>query len=128
LLFIYPVSTSAFPFEELFPVNTMQSVLGGTIQKAGEAVSHAMSSNKKVADMKSDIREPTSSDRIASDFGVRSGNTDIWLSASTENYKGPQLLEDNFAREKVGIYHINEIALFQHILHTLNLALDRLNS
>jgi catalase len=112
LLFIYPVSTSAFPFEELFHVNIMQSVLGGTIQKAGEAVSHAMPSNKKIADMKSDIREPTSSDRIASDFGVRSGNTDIWLSASTENYKGPQLLEDNFAREKVGIYHINEIALF----------------
>lgn len=112
MLFIYPITTAAFPVEELFHVNIMQSVLGGTIQKAGEAVSHAMSSNKKVADMKSNIHEPTSSDRITSDFGVTNGNTDIWLSASTGNYKGPQLLEDNFAREKVGIYLINEIALF----------------
>jgi catalase len=88
----------------------MQSVLGGTIQKAGEAVSHAMSSNEKVTNMKGDIREPTSSDRISSDFGVRTGNTDIWLSASTENYQGPQLLEDNFAREKVRIsFLINRI-------------------
>jgi catalase len=84
----------------------MQSVLGGTIRKAGEAVSHAMSSNKKVTDMKSDIREPTTSDRLASDFGVRTGNTDIWLSASTEEFQGPQLLEDNFAREKVWLYPI----------------------
>jgi len=84
----------------------MQSVLGDTMQKAGEAVSHAMSSNKKVADMRSDIREPTTSDRIASDFGVKNGNTDIWLSASTENCQGPQLLEDNFAREKVRHYSL----------------------
>jgi catalase len=79
----------------------MQSVLGSTIQKAGEAVSHAMSSNKKVSDMKSNIREPTTSDRLASDFGVRTGNTDVWLSASTAEHKGPALLEDNFGREKV---------------------------
>lgn len=71
------------------------------MQKAGEAVSHAMSTNKKVSDMKSDIREPTTSDRLASDFGVKNGNTDVWLSASTEEYKGPALLEDNFSREKV---------------------------
>jgi catalase len=86
----------------------MQSVLGGTVQKAGEVVSHAMSSNKKVSDMKSGIREPTTSDRLASDFGVKTGNTDVWLSASTEEHKGPALLEDNFGREKVRLSPSNK--------------------
>ncbi len=79
----------------------MQSVLGGTIQKAGEVLSHATSSNKKVDDMKSEFRAPTSQHVLTTDYGVRSDNTDVWLSASSLERKGPQLLEDNFAREKV---------------------------
>jgi catalase len=79
----------------------MQSALGDTIERAAQAVSGAMSDNKKVANMKRDIQEPTSSDNITSDFGVRQHNTDNWLSASSEDRKGPLLLEDNFAREKV---------------------------
>ena len=72
------------------------------MQKAGEALSGAMSSNKKIADMKPDYHWVTSKDLLTSDTGVREPSHDIWLSASTGDRKGPQLLEDNFAREKVG--------------------------
>lgn len=79
----------------------MQNVLEGAGQKAGEVISGAMSTNEKIADMKVNYVEAKSSDRLTSDFGVKQNNTDIWLSASTGDRKGPQLLEDNFAREKV---------------------------
>jgi len=79
----------------------MQSVLGGTVQKAGEAISGAMSSNKKITEMKNDVRYQTSSDPLTSDFGVKNISHDNWLSASTGDRQGPQLLEDNFAREKI---------------------------
>lgn len=79
----------------------MQSILTGTAQKAGEAISGALSSNKKIDDLKSNMNEPTSNDRLTSDYGVKQTNTDVWLSASTDDRQGPQLLEDHFAREKV---------------------------
>jgi len=79
----------------------MQSVLGGTIEKAGEAISGAVASNKKVTDMKHDVRPVTSNDYLTSDFGVKQTSHDNWLSASTGDRQGPALLEDNFAREKI---------------------------
>jgi catalase len=84
----------------------MQSVTGGMLQKAGEAVSHAMSSNKKVADMKKDIHPQIEGHTLTSDTGVKQANTDVWLSASTVDRKGPQLLEDNAAREKVCVLNV----------------------
>lgn len=89
----------------------MQSVLGGTIQKAGEAISGAVSSNKKISDMKREMREPSSSQHLTSDFGTKAPSHDEWLAASSENRQGPQLLEDNFAREKVCCSHTST-ALF----------------
>lgn len=77
----------------------MQTVPG----KASEAVAAAMESNTKTADMKPEIREPSSSVPLTSDFGVKSTNHDIWLKASTGDRTGPALLEDNFGREKVGL-------------------------
>lgn len=79
----------------------MQSAIGATVQKAGEAVSSVMSSNKKTADMQPEMREPNTKESLTSDFGVKSGNHDNWLSASTEDRQGPLLLEDNFSREKI---------------------------
>lgn len=78
----------------------MQSVLPA-VQKAGEAISTAMSSNKKLADLKKDTRHMSDKTPLTNDHGVKQENTDIWLSASTFDRKGPQLLEDNFGREKV---------------------------
>lgn len=71
------------------------------MQKAGEAISGAVSSNKKTSDMKHDIRAVTASDHLTSDFGVKQTSHDNWLSASTGDRQGPALLEDNFGREKV---------------------------
>lgn len=73
----------------------------GTMEKAGEAISGAMSSNKKTADMKPNMVELNSSTPLTSDFGVKQSDTDNWLSASTGDRQGPLLLEDSFAREKV---------------------------
>lgn len=81
------------------------TILKGTMQKAGEAVSGAFSNNKKTSDLKHNMKaEATSSDHATSDFGVKIPSQDIWLSASTGDRKGPQLLEDNFGREKVCRY------------------------
>lgn len=71
------------------------------MQKAGDAISGAMSSNKKIAEMKHDYRHLSSKVPLTSDTGVREPTHDIWLSASTGDRQGPLLLEDNFAREKV---------------------------
>ena len=71
------------------------------MQKAGEAISGAISSNKKTSDMKQNMHTVTESDQLTSDFGVKQISHDNWLSASTGDRQGPALLEDNFAREKV---------------------------
>lgn len=81
----------------------MQSVIKDTVQKAGNAINTAMSSNQKIADMKRDMIEPSSKDVLTSDFGTKQpvGSHDVWLHASTGDRQGPALLEDNFGREKV---------------------------
>lgn len=71
------------------------------MQKASEAVSGAISSNRKIADMKPETKELSSSDRLTTDYGVKQLTHDNWLSASTGDRQGPQLLEDNFSREKI---------------------------
>lgn len=81
----------------------MQSILSSTIENAGDAMSGAMSSNKKLADMRRNVIEQSPKQNITSDYGVKLHNTDIWLSASTDDRQGPQLLEDSFAREKVSL-------------------------
>ncbi len=60
-----------------------------------------MSSNQKLTDMKRDVVEPSSKQPLTSDTGVKMGNMDEWLSATTNDRQGPALLEDNFGREKV---------------------------
>lgn len=82
----------------------MQSALGGAVQKAGEAITGAMSSNKKIGEMKNDMHHQNASDPLTSDFGVKNPSHDNWLSASTADRQGPALLEDNFGREKVCFY------------------------
>lgn len=81
------------------------------LSKAGKTIATAMQSNAKVADLKPEMREPSSSDHLTSDFGVKSTNHDVWLSASTGDRKGPLLLEDNFGREKVPT-HISSTTVF----------------
>lgn len=91
----------------------MQKALG----RATEAVTSAMESNKKAADMKSEMKEPTSKDPYTSDFGVKGITHDTWLSASTGDRTGPALLEDGFGREKVRF----QIQLPYHICSSANI-------
>ncbi|PVH89970.1 catalase-domain-containing protein [Cadophora sp. DSE1049] len=79
----------------------MQSVLGGAVEKAGEAVSGAIGTNKKITDMKQNTRDPTKNDLLTTDFGVKEYTHDNWLHASTGDRQGPALLEDNQGREKI---------------------------
>lgn len=80
----------------------METILKGTMREAGEAVSGALSSNKKLSDLRKDTTEPDNKTHLTSDFGVKGPTHDIWLSASSGDKQGPQLLEDSFGREKVG--------------------------
>lgn len=85
----------------------MQSMLSSTVGKADDALSEAMSTNKKLADMKRNAIETSPKQNVTSDYGVKQHNTDIWLSASTDERQGPQLLEDSFGREKGGLNSSN---------------------
>ncbi|KAK6581395.1 hypothetical protein PZA11_006086 [Diplocarpon coronariae] len=79
----------------------MQSVLGGAAEKIGEsAFGGALSPDTKINDLKRDTIAPTSNDLLTTDFGVKQGTHDNWLSASTGDRQGPALLEDNYGREK----------------------------
>lgn len=74
-------------------------ILGNLSDKAK---SMAGGENKKVAQLAADTKDVHNGDhRITSDYGVKQNDTDHWLSASTEDKQGPQLLEDPFGREKV---------------------------
>jgi catalase len=81
----------------------MQSSIRGTVHRASEAISGAMEPNKKVAQLKHEYRVPDNSTFLTSDFGTKNPSHDISLSASTGDRKGPLLMEDNLAREKVRI-------------------------
>lgn len=81
----------------------METVVQPVVQKATEAVSAAahMATNQKVRDMERNTRRMTENTPLTNDHGVEQSNTDAWLSASSTTRQGPQLLEDNFAREKI---------------------------
>jgi len=81
----------------------MQTALGGAAHKASEAISGAMTSNKKVTEMKKHHEPPSERIHLTTDTGYKAPSHDLWLSASTGDNKGPALLEDNIAREKVSI-------------------------
>ena len=78
----------------------MASQILGNISDKAKAM--AGGENKKVAQLAADTKDVhDGSYRITSDYGVKQNDTDHWLSASTEDKQGPQLLEDPFGREKV---------------------------
>jgi len=60
------------------------------------------SGDAKAAQLAESTVTPDSKSRITSDYGVRQSNTDDWLRITSDDHIGPMLLEDAFAREKVG--------------------------
>lgn len=79
----------------------MEKILAGTLREGAEAVTGALSSNKKITDMKYETVQADKDSFLTSDYGVKQSTHDEWLSATTGDRQGPQLLEDNFSREKV---------------------------
>lgn len=67
-----------------------------------QVVMGAQGAEAKAAQLNPNTVEPNKDSRITSDFGTRQSNTDDWLRVNSEDQIGPMLLEDSFAREKVG--------------------------
>jgi catalase len=79
----------------------MASTVSSGLQKAIN-LNDSTTNNPKLADIAKDTynTEDTNT-RITTDFGQKVGDTDHWLSVSTEDRYGPALLEDTHGREKV---------------------------
>ena len=62
------------------------------------------------------VAPPTSSDHATTDFGVKIPSQDFWLSASTGDRVGPQLLEDSIGREKArhrsSLFYVQKSLIF----------------
>lgn len=86
-------------------------VMANIIPKTVQAAQHAIMGSKgdKIADMARDTVEPTSKDRLTSDWGVKQSNTDDWLRVVSDDHTGPSLLEDPFAREKVQLTYTHSL-------------------
>lgn len=61
-------------------------------------------SEAKTTQLEAVTVEPNENSRITSDSGTKQSNTDNWLRVNNEKQTGPMLLEDSFAREKVGLH------------------------
>lgn len=71
---------------------------------AGDAVKGAMhiATNSKISDLEKDTVDPSKyTGGITTNHGVKISNDDAWLAATTNDRQGPQLLEDEYGREKV---------------------------
>jgi catalase len=82
----------------------MASAIGNMADKAKELAGAKTGKMAQLASVTQDVHNDKW--RITSDFGVKQNNTDAWLSVATDDQKGPQLLEDNFGREKVCADHL----------------------
>ena len=89
--------------------NMASAILGNVAEKAKALTGEK---SQKVADLAVDTKDVHDKNwRITSDAGVKQSNTDDWLTVSTEDRNGPQLLEDHFAREKVCLETLNALKL-----------------
>ncbi|KAL6706413.1 catalase 1 [Coniothyrium glycines] len=78
----------------------MASQIFGKVSEKVQAATGG--SNQKLAQLSENIHDVHDKKwRITSDYGVKQTNTDAWLSVVSDEKKGPQLLEDNFGREKI---------------------------
>lgn len=81
-----------------------QDVVSG-LNAAKDAVASQASKapqNKKVADLARDMQEEYGPDQHATtDYGIKISDHDHTLKIASDQHTGPQLLEDQIAREKV---------------------------
>ncbi|KAI9817201.1 MAG: hypothetical protein M1827_001313 [Pycnora praestabilis] len=80
----------------------MSSLITQNLQKAKTAMNGSSSQNAKQADLDKDrynVHDPKC--KLTTDWGIKVSNTDDWLTVSSEDRVGPQLLEDGIGREKI---------------------------
>jgi hypothetical protein len=76
-----------------------------TIPEIMQEVMHAVcgaGAGDKLKDMAHNTKDVTKNDRLTTDYGVKQSTADDWLKAASPDKAGPLLLEDPFARERVG--------------------------
>lgn len=100
----------------------MGTIMASTVSSGLQMVMNRIDSatnNPKLADLAKDTynTEDTNT-RITTDFGQKVGNTDHWLSVSTEDRHGPALLEDTHGREKV--FSLSKAHLVQAVSSSLD--------
>ena len=83
------------------------SSVGQSILNTAESLKDGaknMFENKKIADLKKDVKDSHSKQPQTTDYGVKVADLDHWLKVVDEekNKVGPSLLEDQIARERVG--------------------------
>ncbi len=75
------------------------------MQKLVHAVSGPSEGNK-LTDLARNTKDMTDKDRLTTDYGVKQSTADDWLKVAGPDKSGPLLLEDPFARERVGQHRL----------------------
>lgn len=81
--------------------------MAGLIPESMQKVQHAVLGPRegdKLMDLSHNTKDMTPKDRLTTDYGVKQTTADDWLKAASPDKAGPLLLEDPFARERVGVY------------------------
>lgn len=84
----------------------MATKIAGGLHKAQEVLQNTSSQSKKLIDLERDTTDAHTQQPLTTDHGVRVSNTDQWLRVTNDRRTGSSLLEDQIAREKVNILHV----------------------
>ena len=87
----------------------MATKIAGGLHRAQEVLQNTSSKSKKLVDLERDTADAHTQQPLTTDHGVRVSNTDQWLRVTKDRRTGPSLLEDQIAREKVNILHVNTL-------------------
>jgi hypothetical protein len=87
----------------------MATKIAGGLHRAQEVLQNTSSKSKKLVDLERDTADAHTQQPLTTDHGVRVSNTDQWLRVTNDRRTGPSLLEDQIAREKVNILHVNTL-------------------
>lgn len=78
----------------------MATEVSASLRKATEAIIGDRPDSKKIKDLHRDTVDVHSDQPMTTDWGHKISNTDNWLRIANEKSTGPNLLEDQQAREK----------------------------
>lgn len=79
----------------------MATEVSASLRKATEAIIGDRPDSKKIKDLHRDTVDVHSDQPMTTDWGHKVSNTDNWLRIANEKSTGPNLLEDQQAREKI---------------------------